>query len=321
MLTRSGDSTTTLLVAVGLGFATASAGPALVAQLMPARPVRSGRRRRPRTPFRVLGNLAAATPPLALVALLVNGLPTNVAVQLMLPMAVVSALCESAGRRAGRIDAPPPIDPRPAVVWIRGFGNERRFFGFRKRHWQEPGLLPELRKIFRRREEPVSFEEYFAPTIAEELGRGYGLGNPRDYLPPDGLDRHYATDDSWRDQFAELVAGARCVIMAPGVWPELRYEFQVIRKLGAHRRLFVFTPPAGKARQIRWANWVKGFPHETWEDFQAALGDESGYRLGRAPGPGAVVTFENDGRAVALAHDAEAPADYITAVLRHLADN
>ena len=43
-----------------------------------------------------------------------------------------------------------------------------------------------------------------APLIRTEVifTKGPGLGNPRDYLPPDGIDRHYATDDSWREQFA-----------------------------------------------------------------------------------------------------------------------
>jgi hypothetical protein len=235
-------------------------------------------------------------------------------------MAMLFAVCHSAARRADRIDAPAPADPRPAVVWIRGFGNERRVFGFRRRANGEARDRPELSKLFSRHPEAMSFDDYFAPAIAAELGRGYGLGNPRDYLPPDGIDRHYATDDSWREQFTDLVAGARCVVMAPGDWPELRYEFRVIRQLGAHRRLFVFTPPARKARQVRRANRLNGFRNEDWDDFAAALGDEPGYRLGPDPGPGAVVTFEEDGRAVVLARGADEPAGYVAAVLRHLAE-
>ncbi|MFD5825257.1 hypothetical protein [Lentzea sp. NPDC060358] len=293
---------------------------ALAVHLLPARPVRSGRRRRPRTPFRLLGNLAVALPLVVTLALLLSGRPATLGTQLLLPMAVLSALCHSAARRADRIDALPPPDPRPAVVWIRGFGNERRLFGFRRRDAAETRARPELRKVFSRREEPMSFEEYFAPAIAGGLGRGYGLGNPRDYLPPDGIDRHYATDDSWREQFAGLVAGARCVVMAPGDWPELRYEFRVIRELGACRRLFVLTPPAGRARQVRRVNRLKGFRHEDWDDLVAALAGEPGYRLGPDPGSGAVVTFDGDGNAVVLARGAEGPADYVAAMLRHLTE-
>ncbi|MFJ6674719.1 hypothetical protein ACIQMJ_26780 [Actinosynnema sp. NPDC091369] len=306
--------------AIAFGVAVAVGGPALAVHLAPPRPVRSGRRRRPRTPFRLLGNLAVATPPVVMVVLPLNGLPATAGAQLVAPMSIAFVLCHAAARRADRIDALPPVDPRPAVVWIRGFGNERRLFGVRRRDEQEVRSRPELRKIFSRRKDPMSFEEYFAPAIAADLGRGYGLGNPRDYLPPDGIERHYATDDSWRDQFAELVAGARCVIMAPGDWPELRFEFRVIRKLGAHRRLFVFTPPGEKDRQVRWTNRMRGFRNEGWDDFRAGLGEGSGYRLGRDPGPGAVVTFKEDGRSVVLAYDAEGPADYITAVRRHLAE-
>ncbi|TQM85266.1 hypothetical protein FHX81_7745 [Saccharothrix saharensis] len=315
-----GGTVVAVVLATALVVVAPLAGPGLIVLLLPARPVRSGRRRRPRAPFRLLGNVAVAIPVLVIGVLLLNGQPTTVGTRLFLPMALVAILCQSAARRADRIDARPPVDPRPAVVWIRGFGNERRLFGFRRRDEQEVRDRPELRKVFGRRREPMSFEEFFAPAIAKELGRGYGLGNPRDYLPPDGIDRHYATDDSWREQFAELVAGARCVIMAPGDWPELRYEFRVIRELGAHRRLFVFTPPAYRARGIRWGNRMKGYRQETWEDFRVALGDRAGYRLGRDPGPGAVVTFKKDGRAVVLAYDAEEPADYIAAVRRHLAD-
>ncbi|WP_086668098.1 hypothetical protein [Lentzea kentuckyensis] len=319
VLVRPSDGAFTALATL-LGVVATLGGLALAVHLVPARPVRSGRRRRPRTPFRVVGNLAAATPPVVMVVLLLNGKPATVGVQSLLPMAMLSVLCHSAARRADRIVALPPVDPRPAVVWIRGFGNERRLFGFRQRDAEETRARPELRKVFSRRPEPMSFEEYFAPAIAEEVGRGYGLGNPRDYLPPDGIDRHYATDDSWREQFADLIAGARCVVMAPGDWPELRYEFRVIRELGAHRRLFVFVPPAGRARQIRRVNRLKGFRHEDWDDFAAALEGERGYRLGPDPGPGAVVTFEDDGSAVVLARGADDPADYVAAVLRHLAE-
>lgn len=317
VLVPTGAAAATGLV---LGIVVTLAGLALAVHLMPARPIRSGRRRRPRTPFRVLSNLTAVTPVLVMAVLQLNGKPATLGIQLLLPMATLSILCQTAARRADRLDALPPADPRPAVVWIRGFGNERRLFGFRRRDKEETRDRPELRKVFSRRPEPTSFDEYFAPAIASELGRGYGLGNPRDYLPPDGIDRHYATDDSWRGQFADLIAGARCVVMAPGDWPELRYEFRVIRELGAHRRLFVFTPPAGKARQIRRANRIKGFRHEDWDDFAAALDDEPGYLLGPDPGPGAVVTFEEDGRAVVLARDVEEPAGYVAAVLPHLAE-
>lgn len=305
---------------LAFGIVAVLAGLALAVHLLPARPVRAGRRRRPRTPFRVLSNLATVTPLLVIAVLLLNGKPATVGIQLLLPMAMLSILSETAARRADRLDALPPADPRPSVVWIRGFGNERRLFGFRRRDKQETRERPELRKIFSRRPDPVSFEEYFAPAIAAEIGRGYGLGNPRDYLPPDGIDRHYATDDSWREQFANLIAGARCVVMAPGDWPELRFEFRVIRELGAHRRLFVFTPPARKARQIRRANLMKGFRHEDWDDFATALDDEPGYLLGPDPGPGAVVTFEEDGRAVVLARGVEEPAGYVAAVLSHLGE-
>lgn len=312
------DALVGLVVVLGVG--ATLGGLALAVRLLPARPVRSGRRQRPRTPFRVLGNVAVVVPLLVMAALLVNGKPATVGVQLLLPMAMLSALCHSAARRADGLDAAAPADPRPAVVWIRGFGNERRLFGFRRRDEEETRVRPELAKVFSRRPDPMSFEEYFAPAIAAALGRGYGLGNPRDYLPPDGVDRHYATDDSWREQFTALVVGARCVVMAPGDWPELRYEFGVIRDLGAHRRLFVFTPPAVRARQIRRVNRLKGFPHESWDDFAAALGEDRGYRLGPDPGPGAVVTFEEDGTAVVLARGAEEPAGYVAAVVRHLAE-
>ncbi|MFD9701129.1 hypothetical protein [Lentzea sp. NPDC059081] len=303
-----------------LGVVAALGGLALAVRVLPARPVRSGRRRRPRTPFRVLGNVAVATPLPVMVVLLLNGKPATLGIQLLLPMAMLSMLCHSAARRADRIDAVPPADPRPAVVWIRGFGNERRLFGFRRRDEAETRDRPELKEVFRCGARPMPFDDYFAPAIAAGLGRGYGLGNPRDYLPPDGLDRHYATDDSWREQFAELVAGARCVVMAPGDWPELRYEFRVIRELGAHRRLFVLTPPARKARQVRRANRLTGFRTEDWADLAAALDGEPGYRLGQDPGPGAVVTFDDDGRGVVLERDAEGPADYVAAMLRHLAE-
>ncbi|HEX7306200.1 hypothetical protein [Lentzea sp.] len=307
-------------LAAVLGVVATLGGLALTVHLLPARPVRSGRRQRPRTPFRVLGNVAAATPLLVMAVLLLNGKPATVGTQLLLPMATLSVLCHAAARRADRLDALPEADPRPAVLWIRGFGNERRLFGFRRRDAAETQARPELKKVFSRSADPMPFDEYFAPAIAGGLGRGYGLGNPRDYLPPEGIDRHYATDDSWREEFARLVAGARCVVMAPGDWPELRYELRVIRELGAHRRLFVLTPPAARARQVRRANRLKGFRHESWADLAAGLAGERGYRLGPDPGPGAVVTFEEDGRAVVLARDAGSPADYVAAVLRHLTE-
>ncbi|MBW4718340.1 hypothetical protein [Saccharothrix obliqua] len=299
------------LVAAPLGVVSAVGGTALGVWLLPPRRVRSGARRRPRTPFRVLGVTAVVVSVVAPVALVLSGQPLDAGLRPILPAVFLSYLCFSAARRAARITAPPTPDPRPAVLWIRGFGNEGRGFGCRRR---EPGDVL-MESVFDRVAERVmTFEEYFAPAIAAGLGRGHGLGNPRDYLPPHGVDRDYATDDSWRDRFRELVAEARCVLASPGAWPELRFEFGVVRDLDACRKLFIFTPPRSSARHTRQFNLMRGYPNETWSDFAAALGEGTGFDLGPDPGPGAVVGFDDDGRAVVLTRAAAGPADYVAAV-------
>lgn len=125
--------------------------------------------------------------------------------------------------------------------------------------------------------------------------------------------KEYARNEAWRKRFADLVTDARCVITAPDKWPELCFEFGMIRDLGAPRKLFIFTPPAG----LQWTRLVSlllGPRPLTWAEYVEALDGVLGYQLGKDPGPGAVVTFDDEGRADVLAQGVTKPEGYISVV-------
>jgi hypothetical protein len=203
-------------------------------------------------------------------------------------------------------------DDRPQVVYIRGFASEMRFFAPRPAGPQEAGVGPVADALAASQRDLATFEEFFEPTVRAKLGPWRGLGDPGDHLPPRGIQRLYHADEGWQEEFVALVGTAQCVIAAPGAWPYLVWELDVIRKSNMHQRLFVLTAPEADRRRTI-ANWALGSELETWQQFVEAAA-ATGYAFAPDPGPGAVVTFNDNGEQVVLVRDARTPTEYVMAM-------
>jgi hypothetical protein len=66
----------------------------------------------------------------------------------------------------------------------------------------------------RRKSLNVTLEDFLGPEITNRIGPFVALGNPLDFVPPDGAARAYVADDEWPKHFADLVRRARCMVPA-----------------------------------------------------------------------------------------------------------
>lgn len=304
----------------------------LVVTLLPERRHRPEGVRKVRLPFRALGRLALVLAVVApVVWLIARPEDWKTAIRLPLVLVPIAFFCLSAANRKDKPvrDAPLLADPRAPVLYMRGFAQEQTPFARRPDDPRDVAAGRVLDALNAQQRKYATFEEYLEPTVRGALGPWYGLGNPSDYLPPHGIVRFYTGDGEWRARFTELVEASVCVIAVPGSWPNLTWELYTVKKVKAQQRLFLLTPPVAgpwKSRFGRWAAWLAGTRQDTWQDFTAAAAVPdpkedviAEYELGGDPGPGAVVTFDEQARAIVLVRGAATPADYITAIRKQLA--
>lgn len=88
----------------------------------------------------------------------------------------------------------------------------------------------------------IPFEMYLGPACRERIGPLIALGNPEDYLPPEGAIRTYTQDEGWYEYFERLARRAGAVVMPLSSSDNLLQELTFLRREGLQRRLFVFTP-------------------------------------------------------------------------------
>lgn len=303
----------------------------LVVTLLPERRHRPDGDRKVRFPFRTLGRLALVLAVVAPVAwLITRPQDWETAIRLPLSLVPVAYFCLSAANRKDKPvrDAPLREDPRAPVLYMRGFAQELTPFARRPDAPGDVAAGRVLDALNAQQRRYATFEEYLEPTVRVALGPWYGLGNLTDYLPPDGIVRFYTGDGEWRVKFRRLVEASVCVIAVPGSWPNLTWELHTVKESKAQQRLFLLTPPVAgpwKSRLGRWASWLAGTRQDTWQDFTAAAAVpdskedvHAGYELGGDPGPGAVVTFDEQARAIVLVRGAVTPGDYVAAIRKHL---
>jgi hypothetical protein len=164
----------------------------------------------------------------------------------------------------------------------------------------------------------VTFEQYFRSAVASSVGPFVALGNPEDYLPPEGAFRLYAKDSDWKDYLHDLAKRASWILVEIGNSDALGWEFDHLRREGLQQKLFIFTPPA---REVVLAWWfidfnrhVNGIGAVTWLQFAEMIAP-FGYDVDQIdPGPGAVVTFDSNGKSVLLVTDAKTPEDFVGAI-------
>jgi hypothetical protein len=170
-------------------------------------------------PHKLLGVLwilgAIAVPGVALVFTLAVaqgiGAISNVFVIFILPVSIFMA---KRGRRhfAKIGEHYLDRDPRPPVVFLREFGEERF-------------ILEDTSESSR-----GTFEQTLVDTF-ETLGPVVAIGRPEENLPPSGAIRLYVDDDHWQAKVAELIERSRLIVIqakgrSQGMFWELDHVFK-----------------------------------------------------------------------------------------------
>jgi len=165
----------------------------------------------------------------------------------------------------------------------------------------------------------VTFEEFFRGAVTSSAGPFVALGNPEDYIPPEGASRLYAKDSEWKERLDALARRALWIIVGIGSSGHLSWEFDHLRQEGLQQKLFVITPPAREASRFVWwfidfNRYINGVGAVSWLQFSEKLASLN-YQVDRTdPGPGAVVTFDGNAKSVLLISDAKTPEEFVRAM-------
>ena len=165
----------------------------------------------------------------------------------------------------------------------------------------------------------VRFDEYFRAAVTSSAGPFVALGNPEDYIPPEGASRLYAKDSDWKERLDALARRALWIIVEIGSSDHLSWEFDHLRREGLQQKLFIITPPAREASRFVWwvidfNRYINGIGAVSWLQFSERLAS-LGYEVDRTdPGPGAVVTFDGNAKSVLLISDAKTPEEFVGAM-------
>ena len=291
------DAGAATLALLGIPGAVAGAAAALVAFTPP----RHGSAR-VRFPWRRAGHVLFAAGPVLAVAVLVSGNGIGRAIQAaVVCTALGMAALRLADRAAARAyDEVAASDPRPPVLYLRGFAAEGEVFA-RRPGWWWSGL--------RRHSYVLTLEDYLGRAVGQRIGPLVALANPEDYVPRTGAARVYARDEDWRRRVEDLAARARCIVAIAAPSPGMRWELEHLLRAHLLGKLFFLTPLAGDRRRAR-----------AWEATLAAL-REAGYDgPDEEPGPGAVLGVDDHARLVVLARDRREPAAIADVIARALTD-
>ena len=361
--TPNGDSWLLLIaICITLACSSSAAALAVVVRTLPQRNVRIFGRRRVRFPFVVLGYLVIAVAIAGGVA--VSWLADNATVDNYLRLFVVVVVFAGGGigmiltgRRLHNqlsIEEATRQDVRAPVLFLRPFAAESTPFvqGPNSRYGQYASELQQwaitLGTLHDKdgnspNEDPtvfIPFERYLAATFRERIGPFIALGNPEDYLPPEGAIRTYAADEGWYEYFERVACQCTCLVMPVSSSANLERELAFLRREGLQRRLFIITSliPAPHARIsliIRPAvlafAWIlrrlfgsSGGPQDrvisgssNWRPFAEDL-KQLGYDLGEDPGLGAVVTFNAQGETTVLISGAQEPLEFVEPIREYL---
>ena len=138
-------------------------------------------------------------------------------------------------------------------------------------------------------EEFLSFERYVGPELTARVGPVIGLGAP---------------DLTWHEEMERLIPVVRCVVMLPQTSQPLRDELQLIRDHHVARKLFLVLGPYEEL----------GVRTSPWADLVPVFAEHGLFLPARYPGPGSVLGFRPDGRAVVRASGLDRGADYAAVI-------
>lgn len=210
-----------------------------------------------------------------------------------------------------------------SVLYLRAFDDEKQPFVFGpksvlKKYTSQFGAHAPYQ-----RGDPtlkLTLEDYLEEAITAQLGPFVGLGNPYDKMAPDGATREYAPDDQWQSRFLELARSARCIVVSVGGSANLEWELSQLKAEGLAQKVCLFTSPVipGTDRKLlnrmrRTATTRSEAIAADWTKSREVLA-RAGFECGDNPGPGAVVTFDEQGNSSILTADANWPPDFITPV-------
>ena len=282
----------------------------LVVRLIPAGTRRAGRRQA-RFPWR--GFARAALVCLVLLPLLYwrGVLTASLAYHLAQFLVLVWAGCATLARRSRSrpLEEVVAADTRRAVVYLRPFDREEAPFAFVKtqecREWGIAVVNPIVMW------QAATVEQFLGSAVSRVLGPFVALGDPNDYLPPEGAARTYLADDHWKEAFEELARASACLLVTVGRSENLRWELESMKRWNLHDKLFVVTQPR---RASRWAALTtRRTIDPEWTAFAADL-SACGLDAGAYPGEGATLTFDPNGSAVVAGTGAQKPEHFVMAI-------
>jgi hypothetical protein len=318
---------------------------------LPKRTNRVSGPRKVRIPFFFLGYLTIAVGIAGAIAIPMLAPPQNRTVDnfIRLPaflavFILFGTLLIGIGRRV-KNQKPFEFDGRSPVLFLRPFAAEGLPFvqGADSKYGRYSGETQKKSTAIRsmsdadgnqRDEDPtisIPFDVYFGPTFRERLGPFIALGNPEDYLPPEGATRTYFEDEDWFEYFQRMARQSVCTVMPISNSDNLQRELTFLRFEGLQQRLFILTPlwsPLNKTVPFptRAANWIVSKLYgitrqrdytEDWKDLTENL-RKLDLHLEDDPGRGAVITFDSDGNAILLVRGADIPPDFVEPVREHL---
>ncbi|MFD5848216.1 hypothetical protein [Streptomyces chartreusis] len=215
---------------------------------------------------------------------------------------------------------------KPRTLFLRPFESEHQYF--------EEGSAARG---------AVNLETALAEAMPESWHPFVTLGNPTDRIAPSGAVRVYLPDTGWQDVVVRMISEARCVLAVPSTAPSTLWEFTHIRRTEQQQELFVLTPPAPPAATVpdespeehliglvlslflRPLVAVRGrargalpVPFQSWQVTAQALA-AAGFFPGEDPGPGALVGFDQEGRALLLVTGRTSVRACLRAASRYLA--
>jgi ribosomal protein L40E len=213
-------------------------------------------------------------------------------------------------------------DQRPPMLYLRSFDQEAgRFVEVSHEAAKEYSEITSYQRTLMSYN--LTLEQFLGREIGGTIGPFIALGNPTDYLQPEGAYRTYAADGNWQEYFTNLSDRSAGILMQVGNSDNLHWEMVSIKKRDLQTKLFVVTPPFTEADEdpyslTRFVTWltdrIKGIQPASWGKFAANL-ERAGYQPPPDPGPGAVVTFDWYLQPIKLISRAKTPAEYVGAII------
>ena len=238
-------------------FLAAPLGLTLAVRFLPARNPRTAGRRVVWFPYRPVGYFLLGG---AAVLWTAAGVTNKAGLfQVGVQFALGGLACLVIARRAAAPDASAvlAVDPRPPVVYLRPFQQEEETFAELPWRWRD-FWTNAGRSIMRRKSwHLLTLEQYLGMEISARIGPFIALGNPVDFVPPEGAARTYVADDEWTNHFEEMVRRARCIVVMAATSEHVLWELALIRSMSLQQRLFVLTKPklVRKTRALSWGGF------------------------------------------------------------------